>query len=114
VKLRELLRDRGPMNERRALSCLAANLLVLPGLGTLVAGRRSGLAQTALALIGFALTLLWLTYFVMTWIRERAFPFAGGPHLLWGFLGVVVFGAAWLWSLVTGLAMVKEIRRRAR
>jgi hypothetical protein len=112
VKLRAFLHESGPIDERRALSCLAANLLVLPGLGTLVAGRRSGLAQAALALVGFTLTLLWLTFFVMTWVRLQAFPFDGGPHLAWGVLGVVVFGAAWLWSLFTGLAVVKEIRRR--
>ena len=98
------------MDPSRAMSCLAANLLVLPGLGTLVAGRRWGVVQAALALAGFALTLGWLTFFVMAWIQLGAFPLTGGPHLSWGILGVAVFGAAWLWSLATGLAVLREAR----
>ena len=101
------------MDERRALSCLAANLLVLPGLGTLVAGRRSGLVQAALALVGFVLIMLWLTAFVLDWIERGGVPPGGGPHLSWGILGIVVGGVAWVWSLVTGLAVIKETRRRA-
>lgn len=98
------------MDPSRALSCLAANLLVLPGLGTLVAGRRWGMTQAALALVGFVLTLAWLASFAMAWIRLGAIPLTGGPHLSWGILGVGVFGAAWLWSLATGLAVLRETR----
>jgi len=29
------------------------------------------------------------------------------PHLLLGVAGVFVFGLAWLWSLATGLAMLR-------
>jgi hypothetical protein len=114
VKVRALLRDAGPMDERRALSCLAANLLVLPGLGTFVAGRRSGLLQAALALVGFVLVMLWLTAYVLDWIERGGLPPGAGPHPTWGILGIVVGAAAWVWSLVTGLALIKEIRRRSQ
>lgn len=101
------------MDEAKAWACLTANLLVLPGLGTLVTGRKSGLVQATLALLGFGLTLLFFTSFVMEWIRLRSLPTDGGPHLVWGILGVVLFAAAWLWSLATGLALVKRIRRQS-
>jgi hypothetical protein len=112
VKLRAFLEDAGPMDEAKAWACLTANLLVLPGLGTFVTGRKSGLVQATLALLGFGLTLFSLTSFVMEWIRLRSLPEDGGPHLVWGILGIALFGAAWLWSLATGMAVVNDVRRR--
>ena len=44
------------MDEARAWTSLMTNLLVLPGLGSLLAGRRAGWPQAALALAGFALS----------------------------------------------------------
>lgn len=107
---KRLFGPREPLDPTVAWSCLVTNLLVLPGLGTLVAGRRTGFAQAALALAGFALTLAWLVFFIATWIRLRAFPFGGGPSLRWGVLGVLLFLLAWLWSLASGLAIVRTVR----
>lgn len=104
---------REPLDPTVAWSCLVTNLLVLPGLGTLVARRWEGFVQAAMALAGFALTLAWLVSFVATWIRLRTFPFEGGPSLLWGVLGVLLFLLAWLWGLASSLAIVRKVRTSA-
>ena len=101
------------VDETRAWACLMANLLVLPGLGSLIAGRRSGWAQAAVALAGFALTTVWFVWVVAAWAREGTFPLDAGPYLPAGALGVLLFGVSWVWGVVTGLAVVRGARRRA-
>jgi hypothetical protein len=90
-----------------------ANLLVLPGLGSLIAGRRSGWAQAAVALAGFALTTVWFVWFVAEWARSGNFPLDAGPYLPAGALGVLLFAVSWTWGLITGLAVVLGARGRA-
>lgn len=103
------------MDEARAWACLMTNLLVLPGLGSLLAGRRAGWPQTALALVGFALTAVWLVWFVVAWSRTGSLPLDGGPYLPWGAFGVLLFALSWVWGLFTGLRVVSESRAtRAR
>ena len=87
-----------------------ANALVLPGLGSLIAGRRSGWAQAAVALAGFALTAVWFVWFVAAWLREGSFPLDAGPYLPAGALGVVLFALSWVWALATGLQLVRRSR----
>ncbi|NQU09676.1 hypothetical protein HQ590_02710 [bacterium] len=83
---------------------------MLPGLGSLLGGRKVGWFQAPLALAGFALTAFWFTTFVAAWVRTRAVPLDGGPHFRLGLLGVGLFFAAWLWGLATGV----QLQRRAR
>jgi hypothetical protein len=98
------------MDEARAWACLMTNLLVLPGLGSLLAGRRSGWPQAALALVGFALSAVWLIWFVVAWSRTGSFPLDSGPYLPVGLLGVLLFAVSWTWGLLTGLGVVREAR----
>ena len=100
------------VDETRAWACLMANVLVLPGLGSLLAGRRSGWPQAAIALAGFALTALWLLSFLSAWARAGSFPLDAGPYLPEGVLGVFLFGLSWVWSLLTGLSVVRRSRPR--
>ena len=103
------------MDEARAWASLMTNLLVLPGLGSLLAGRRAGWPQAAVALVGFVLSTIWLAWFVVAWWRTGSFPLDGGPYLPMGLLGVFLFAVSWVWGLVTGLALVGESRApRAR
>src|SRR5207245_11084787 len=81
---------RHEVDETRAWACLMANILVLPGLGSLIAGRRSGWPQAAGALGGFALTLVWLGWVVGAWSRTGSFPLAGGPYLPEGLGGAML------------------------
>ena len=102
------------MDEARAWACLMTNLLVLPGLGSLLAGRRAGWPQAALAFVGFALSTVWLGWFVIAWSRTGSFPLDGGPYLPLGLLGVLLFAVSWMWGLVTCLAVVRESRAQRR
>jgi hypothetical protein len=98
------------VDEARAWASLMTNLLVLPGLGSLLAGRRAGWPQAALALVGFILTTVWLAWFVGACWRTGSFPLDGGPYLPMGLLGVFLFAVSWGWGLVTGLAVVRQSR----
>jgi hypothetical protein len=99
-------------DEARAWACLFTNLLVLPGLGSIIAGRRSGWPQAAIALAGFVLTTVWLVWFLAAWSRGGEFPLDPGPYLPVGALGVLLFTVSWVWSLLTGLLIVRDARGR--
>src|SRR5277367_3163863 len=114
MKFSLTLGPRRPLDRQTARGCLMANLLGLPGLGSLAAGRRAGYAQMVLALGGLALTsaygvrcLLWFAspsngleqlqdqtgeYFALLW-----------EHIRGAFLGFGVFACGWLWGLASGL-----------
>jgi hypothetical protein len=96
-----------PNSVAAARSCLTINLLGLPGLGSWIAGRKVGLIQGAMAITGLIMTVACLVFFVAAWIRTGSLPEGFPPHLLLGVAGVFVFGLAWLWSLATGLAMLR-------
>jgi hypothetical protein len=110
--MRQSIGERLGSDEAAAWAALAANLAVLPGLGSLTAGRRVGWLQAALALSGGIVSLAWLAGFVREWIRLGAFPLDGGPDLSSGLAGVGAFGVAWLWSLATSLDLVRRARSR--
>ena len=93
-------------DEAVAWGGLVANLLVLPGLGSLLVGRRVGWIQAALALGGFVLTLIWLVSFLQAWISLGEFPLDAGPEMARGLYGIALFAVAWLWSLGTSLHVV--------
>lgn len=100
-------------NERaerdRALAALSANLVVLPGLGSLVLGQRAGWLQVPLALFGMTLNLRWLVLVLLDWRREGRLPdtFPRTGLLL---TGVALFAVAWLWALATGLRALRRAR----
>jgi hypothetical protein len=101
------------MDETLAWSCLAANLLVLPGLGSVMARRLvEGALQAALALGGTGLTMYWLVSFARLWASEGEFPLDGGPDFAQGLMGVGVFALGWMWSLATSLAVLWAVRSR--
>lgn len=101
-----------PLDESLAWTCLAANLLVLPGLGSLMARRRAaGSLQAALSLGGTALAVVWLVDVARLWMEEGLFPQDGGDSFGRGLLGVAVFGLGWLWSLGTSLMVLRAVRR---
>lgn len=92
---------------------MLTNLLVLPGLGSFLGGRRvAGCLQILLAIAGFVLTLDWFVTFLSLWWQTAQFPVDGGPHLLLGLAGVGLFGLAWLWGLLTGLSILRRSHHR--
>ena len=88
------------------------NLLVLPGLGSILLGRRtSGLVQVGLSFLGLVLMLVCIVDYVRTWTEEGALPTGPTPHLGTGLIGLLLAAAAWLWAAGSGLAAVREAER---
>jgi hypothetical protein len=100
------------LDETLAWSALATNLLVLPGLGSMMARHRAaGILQAALALGGTGLAVYWLVSFLRLWSAEGVFPMDGGEDFALGLAGVGIFGVGWVWSLATSLLVLREVRR---
>lgn len=97
-----------------AWACLLTNALTLPGLGSITGGRRVGYAQSALALVGFALSLYWLVRTVMAWMAEGQLPAEINSTLLIGLAGIAVYATAWLWALGTSLDLLRAAKAKAR
>jgi len=103
--------DGGPtLDKTTARACTFTNLLVLPGLGSLAAGRKIGYVQAALALLGFAGTFGWLLLFLWEWVACGELPLEFNGVLALGVGGVALFGAAWLWALGTSLQLQHQAR----
>lgn len=107
-----------PLDRGKAMSVFFVNQLATPGLGSLMAGRRvAGSLQLLLATAGFGIFLAWwirvliLLYNLMSWDAPSAEP---DLRHRWWKTGVVLFGIAWLWSLVTSISLLREARGRAR
>jgi hypothetical protein len=96
----------------RARAALSTNLVVLPGLGSLLMGRRSGWLQAPLALAGMVLSVRWLVLVLLDWRRAAALP-GTVPHAGLLLQGVALFAVAWLWALATSLAVLRRVRERA-
>jgi len=95
------------LDRSTARNCLLTNLLVIPGGGSLVAGRRVGWLQAGLAGVGVGLTLWWAVGLAVEWIRTRELPLAVDARFWGAVAGVVLFIIAWFWSLATGLAILR-------
>ena len=105
-------RARAPMDETRAWTCLGMNL-AQPGLGTALAGRFvEGALQAVLAVAGALVLLRWFFLFLDEWKHLGHYPWGGGEDLMLWLTGIALFAAGWVWSLVTGLAMVRKHRSR--
>ena len=100
-----------PLNRTTARNSFLINQFATPGLGSLMAGRWvAGIGQLVLAVIGFCLLVAWfLTVMRQVYQQINGEPPAGSNAWL-GQMGAVVFGAAWLWSLVTSLSLMREAR----
>ncbi len=93
---------------------IVINQLATPGLGSWIAGRRvAGAGQLALALTGFGLYVAYFSLVIRDMIRTASSGIA--PPALpdgWWKWSLALFGAAWLWSGLTSLQLLVEIRRR--
>ena len=66
-----------------AIVALILNILILPGLGTLIAGRiKTGIWQLVLAIISIPLIFI--------------------------LIGIPILIAVWIWGIVTGIQLIKE------
>jgi len=110
-----------PLTEQDARNYCMANV-GFPGLGSLMAGRRVGFAQTTLTLIGFVLGLVaglrFIVWSLVNWSRYHnpdTDPFVALHDLWqvarWPLLGITLFAVSWLWALVTSLGLVHEAKK---
>lgn len=102
-------RNRVPHDRATAWACLTANLFVLPGLGSWLAGKSIGWLQMALALAGLGLTILWPIWFVKMWVTFHEVPTDLGPHFGKALVGMALFAIAWTWALASSLSILRDV-----
>jgi hypothetical protein len=107
-----------------AQGCLTANLAV-PGLGSILVGRKVGFIQMAVYFAGFGLTFtfgLRLIYSVLSnW--SAFYAEFNGPdadilsamsdlwhRIRWAFLGFFLFLVSWTWALATSRTVMAEAK----
>lgn len=118
MKISLALGPRAPLSRQTAWGCLTTNL-ALPGIGSLMAGRKLGYAQAVLGFGGLALSVLFgipfMYWCVVNWSRlhsDQVDPVTSlaeiGTHVLLPLVGVGIFGLGWLWALGTSYMILKE------
>ena len=100
-------------NQSMGWTALAINLGATPGLGSYLAGHRGvGLLQMGLSVSGFIAILFWFWELVRgAWDSVQAGDAVVWPPAQGLILGGALFGAAWLWSLVTSLQILRDLRK---
>ncbi|HEV2693379.1 MAG TPA: hypothetical protein VG347_10835 [Verrucomicrobiae bacterium] len=106
-----------------ARGAVATNL-VMPGLGSLVAGRKVGYVQLAFSLGGFAISLIFGTRFLFWALAHWSEFYGPNPppdpmaplrdlmrEARWPMLGIALFIIALLWSLVTSRSLLAEAKK---
>jgi hypothetical protein len=96
-------------DRQTAWACLGTNLLVLPGLGSVIAGRRVGYAQMVLAACGLASSLIFVGVFLNVWLEGQDI-WPGWGAMVAGLGGMGLFGVSWLWGLWTSVALLRKAR----
>jgi hypothetical protein len=103
------------MTRKRALACLAMNLLAFPGLGTIMARRWIGYVQAVVMVAGFCLFVGFMgLYFISFGRFAMDSPDEFRAHyqpFLWALLtGLGLCLVAWLWSLLSSLLILRDAR----
>lgn len=100
-----------PLNRTTARNSFLVNQFATPGLGSLMARRYvAGSGQLLLSVAGFGFVVAWFVT-VMSRLYQQVegeAPASSGGWL--GAVGALLFAAAWLWSLVTSLSLMREAR----
>ncbi len=104
------------ISRKRALVCLGMNMLGLPGLGTIMAGRAIGYVQAAVMCLGFFLTVGFMMWYLGSSVSSfKRFMTTGVPEelhyqpwlwVLW--LGLALSSIAWIWSLISSLVILRQ------
>ena len=100
-----------PVDKPTAWACTLANIVTVPGLGSIAAGRRIGYAQASVSLLGFGLSFLGLIGFVRDWRARGEYPEGFTPSLWVAMVGIALFFTGWLWALQTSVQLHGGARR---
>jgi hypothetical protein len=99
------------LSRATARNTFLINQFATPGLGSLMAGRFVvGLGQLLLALAGFGLVVAWFVALITQVYQQIDNGVAPKSYSLLGAAGGSTFLAAWLWSLITSLSLLREAR----
>jgi hypothetical protein len=111
---------------QNAQGCFTTNL-VMPGLGSLVGGRKIGIVQLALCLAGFGITLGFGVHFIFWALAHWSEFYGNNPdadplvplrdlwqQARWPMLGIFVFAFTWLWALFTSRSILREAKSSTR
>jgi hypothetical protein len=101
-----------PLSRARVVSCVLVNLCATPGLGSMMARRvLAGIGQLLLAMAGFCLIVGWMfELFHRVYLEQLGEPVPPNLSGWMGKWGLIIFGASWLWSLVTSLSLLRQVK----
>jgi len=95
---------------------------MIPGLGSVIGGRRVGYLQMLVCFSGQVISLIFGVRFIFwtlaNWKKvynpNADDPLAAfrdmWPHMRWPLLGILLFGVAWLWALFTSYRLLDEAK----
>gem|GEM_PF-535488 len=120
MKISLALQSRRSLNRGEAWACLVTNL-VLPGSGSLVAGRAVGYGQLVFSFVGLGATLFYglrfIFWFFKNWARltrPHEDPFFALHELWlalrWPVLGLAIFAGGMVWALFTSLQIFRAAK----
>jgi len=98
-----------PLSRATARNATLLNLLGTPGLGSII-GRRwiAGAGQLLLAIAGFTLFVVWFVKEMTQFYGQISGDVEVRPVGKFLEAGLVLFAAAWIWSAVTSLSLLRE------
>jgi hypothetical protein len=98
-----------PVKPLAAWVCLLLNLLVLPGLGSLIVRQpRKAFIQIVLALGGIALSMIGLGPVLKQFVQTNELPDQLGNGFWMAVAGVVLFLIAWVWAFIGSVSAVAK------
>jgi hypothetical protein len=102
------------LDESKVKAWRAANTFVLPGIGSIMAGRRAGYSQAILATGGFCLSNIWLFSAAIHFLTTGEIGEDILKQLLFALGGIGLFLAAWTWAQFTNRALLRDLRNQRK
>ncbi len=95
-------------DRQKAWAYLITNALICPGLGSLLAKRRSGWFEMLFALLGGLQTIVVFVKFFLEYAQTMQPPADVKFYLTRGLAGVGIFLVGWVWSIITGIRVLRQ------
>jgi hypothetical protein len=107
------------LSRSKAWAYAALNQLAFPGAGTVMAGRRVGYIQATIMVVGFVLTMTYLLAVIGSVVNfaangtvsEEEYHKQYQVYTWAGKYGLALSVAAWCWSLVSSIAIIRNVRK---